>query len=171
MNFYESLGFLVLGSRLRRLSETFLGDVNRIYSAHKLPFDAAWFPVFYILSRKGAVSIREIADELVISHSSVSQLVSALQQKGLVKTATAADDARRKEVQFTAKGKKLQQQIAPVWAALTRAMEEMVAEGRHSKVLLKAIGEMEAHIARESVFDRVERILSSGGSNHQKDHP
>jgi DNA-binding MarR family transcriptional regulator len=161
MTFYESLGFLVFGSRLRRLSETFLGDVNRIYSAHKLPFDAAWFPVFYILSRKESVSIRDIADELAISHSSVSQLVSALQQKGLVKTTTAADDARRKEVQFTAKGKKLQQQIAPIWAALTQAMEEMVEEGRHSKVLLKAIGEVEEQIADKSIYDRIESIMNA----------
>lgn len=160
MNFYESLGFLVFGSRLRRLSETFLGDVNRIYSAHDLQFDAAWFPVFYILSRKESVSIRDIADELVISHSSVSQLVSALQQKGLVKTTTAADDARRKVVEFTTKGKKLQQQIAPVWTALSQAMEELVNEGRHSKVLLKAIGEVEAGIAEQSLFDRVERIIN-----------
>jgi DNA-binding MarR family transcriptional regulator len=160
MNFYESLGFLVFGSRLRRLSETFLGDVNRIYSAHDLQFDAAWFPVFYILSRKESVSIRDIADELAISHSSVSQLVSALQQKGLVKTTTAADDARRKVVEFTAKGKKLQQQIAPVWTALSQAMEALVNEGRHSKVLLKAIGEVEAGIAQQSLFDRVERIMN-----------
>lgn len=160
MNFYESLGFLVFGSRLRRLSETFLGDVNRIYDAHKLKFDAAWFPVFYILSRKESVSIRDIADELAISHSSVSQLVSALQQKGLVKTTTATDDGRRKVVEFTTKGKKLQQQIAPVWTALTQAMEELVNEGRHSKVLLKAIGEVEERMTEQSVFDRVERIMN-----------
>ena len=160
MNFYESLGFLVFGSRLRRLSETFLGDVNRIYKDYKLKFDAAWFPVFYILSRKESVSIKDIADELGISHSSVSQLLSALQQKGLIKTTTAADDARKKTVEFTVKGKKLQQQIAPVWAALSQAMEELVNEGRHSKVLLKAIGEVEERMTAQSVFDRVERIMN-----------
>jgi DNA-binding MarR family transcriptional regulator len=160
MSFYESLGFLVFGSRLRRLSETFLSDVNRIYSTHKLKFDAAWFPVFYILSRKESVSIKDIADELGISHSSVSQLVSALQQKGLVKTTTATDDARRKVVAFTAKGKKLQEQIAPVWAALSKAMEELTGEGKHSKVLLKAIGEVEESMTKQSVFDRVERIMN-----------
>jgi DNA-binding MarR family transcriptional regulator len=160
MNFYESLGYLVLGSRLRRLSETFLGDVNRIYSSHKLKFDAAWFPVFYILSRQQSVSIKDIADELVISHSSVSQLVSALQQKGLIKTTTATDDARKKVVEFTAKGKKLQQQIEPVWKALSQAMEELVNEGKHSKALLKAIGETEQLMAEKSLFDRVTQIMN-----------
>jgi DNA-binding MarR family transcriptional regulator len=160
MNFYESLGYLVLGSRLRRLSETFLGDVNRIYSSHKLKFDAAWFPVFYILSRQQSVSIKDIADELVISHSSVSQLVSALQQKGLIKTTTDAGDARRKVVEFTAKGRKLQQQIEPVWKALSHAMEELVNEGKHSKALLKTIGETEQLMAEKSLFDRVTQIMN-----------
>lgn len=160
MNFYESLGFLVFGSRLRRLSETFLGDVNRLYEAHELAFDAAWFPVFYILSRQETVSIRDIADELLISHSSVSQLISALQQKGLVKTTADPNDARRKVVAFTPKGKKLQQQIAPVWTALSTAMEELVNEGRHSKQLLKAIGELEAGMAQRSLFERVEQIMN-----------
>ena len=96
MSFYESLGYLVFGSRLRRLSEAFLSDVNKIYHTHKLKFDASWFPVFYILSRKQAVSIRDISNELNISHSAVSQLVSSLQQKGLVRTTTHTGDARKK---------------------------------------------------------------------------
>ena len=49
MNFYQDLGFLVFGSRLKRLGDTFINDINRIYKDHKIPFDASWFPVFYIL--------------------------------------------------------------------------------------------------------------------------
>jgi DNA-binding MarR family transcriptional regulator len=161
MNFYESLGFLVLGSRLRRLSETFLGDVNEVYKAHKIKFDAAWFPVFYILSRQQSVSIKDIADQLAISHSSVSQLVSALQAKGFIKTTTDAADARKKVVEFTPKGKKLQQQVEPIWNALAQAMEALAEEGKHSKVLLKAIGETELLMGEKSVFERVEHIINS----------
>lgn len=156
MNFYESLGFLVLGSRLRRLSETFLADVNKIYAEHQLKFDASWFPVFYILSKQKQVSIRYIADELAISHSAVSQLVSSLTEKGLVKTSASAEDGRKKVVTFTAKGQKLQQQIEPVWKALSKAMEELAKEGTHSKHFLKAISEVEEGLATASLFDRVE---------------
>lgn len=160
MNFYESLGFLVLGSRLRRLSETFLSDVNEIYKAHKIKFDAAWFPVFYILSRQESVSIKDIADQLAVSHSSISQLVSALQGKGFVKTTADTADARRKVVSFTPKGKKLQKQIEPIWNALAKAMEDMTETGRHSKVLLKAITETEQQLAEQSLFNRVEKIIN-----------
>ncbi len=157
--FYESLGFLVFGSRLRRLSETFISDVNRIYATHKIKFDASWFPVFYILSRQKSVSIRDISNELCVSHSAVSQLVSSLQQKGLIRTTTATDDGRKKVVEFTAKGQKLQQQIEPVWKALSKAMESLAREGQHSRHILQAIGELEAGLAGESVFNRVEHIL------------
>lgn len=159
MNFYESLGFLVLGSRLRRLSETFLADVNNIYAEHQLKFDASWFPVFYILSKQKQVSIRYIADELQVSHSAVSQLVSSLQEKGLVKTTASAEDGRKKVVTFTAKGQKLQQQIEPVWTALTKAMEQLAKEGTHSKHFLKSIAEMESGLAKASLFERIESHL------------
>ena len=160
MSFYESLGYLVFGSRLRRLSEAFLADVNNIYEVHGLSFDAAWFPVFYILSGKEKVSIKDIADELGISHSSVSQLVSSLHQKGFIKTTTADDDARKKVVAFTAKGKKLQQQVQPIWDAIKQAMEELTLEGMHSKYFLTAIAEIEQGLQRESVFDRVQHKLN-----------
>lgn len=159
MNFYESLGYLVLGSRLRRLSETFLSDVNRIYKAHHLKFDASWFPVFYILSRRESVSIRDISDELGVSHSAVSQLVSSLQEKGLIRSTAAAEDGRKKVVAFTGKGRRLQQQIEPVWQALQQAMETLAAEGPHSSFFLASIREVESGLQHRSVFDRVEAIL------------
>ena len=48
MNFYQDLGFLVFGNRLKRLANIFIQDINRIYKNHKIQFDASWFPVFYI---------------------------------------------------------------------------------------------------------------------------
>lgn len=159
MSFYESLGLLVFGSRLRRLSETFLADVNRIYATHQLHFDASWFPVFYILARQQEVSIRDISEELGISHSAVSQLVSNLQQKGLIRSTTSAADGRKKVVAFTNKGQKLQQQVAPVWQALTKAMETLTKEGKHSQHILLAIREIEEGLEKQTVFNRVERIL------------
>src|ERR1044072_1136630 len=92
MNFYQDLGFLVFGSRLKRLGDTFLNDVNRIYKDHKIEFDASWFPVFYILSQKKEISIKEISDELKVSHSAISQLISSLQQKGLIKSIVSKKD-------------------------------------------------------------------------------
>ncbi len=159
MNFYQSLGFLVFGSRLKRLSDIFLNDVNRIYKSHNIPFDASWFPVFYILSQKQEVSIKEISDELNVSHSAVSQLISNLQQKGLIKSVVSKKDARHKAVAFTPKGAKLLRKITLVWNALQQAMEELANENAESKKILDALTAMEKNIQKAGVFDRVEKIL------------
>ena len=160
MNFYQQLGFLVFGSRLKRLGDTFIGDVNRIYKNHKISFDASWFPVFYILSRKKEISIKEISDSLNVSHSAISQLINNLQQKGLIKSVVSKKDARHKAVTFTAKGDKLVQKIQPVWNALEKAMNELAeSSGSSSKKILKALTGIESGLKQKSFFDRVDSYL------------
>ncbi|MFT4152431.1 MarR family winged helix-turn-helix transcriptional regulator [Parafilimonas sp.] len=160
MDFYQNLGFLVFGSRLKRLGSTFINDVNRIYKNHKIPFDASWFPVFFILSEKEEISIKEISDSLKVSHSAISQLVSGLQQKGLIKSVTSKTDARHKNITLTAKGKKLLEKIKPVWAALETAMNELADEsGSSSKKILKALTGIETGLSRKGFFERIEAHL------------
>lgn len=159
MNFYQQLGFLVFGSRLKRLSETFLNDVNKIYAKHNIDFDASWFPVFYLLSQQNEVSIKHIADESGVSHSAASQLVKGLQEKGLLKSIASKKDARHKTVTLTAKGQKLLLKIKPVWKALEKAMEELANENTQSKKILKGLDSIEKNISVRSVFERVEKFL------------
>ncbi len=159
MNFYRNLGFLVFGSRLRRLSEAFLSDVNNIYKSHKIPFDAAWFPVFYILSQEGEVSIRQISNELGISHSAASQMVSSLQEKGLIKSTVSKKDARHKVVAFTVKGQKLLQKIQPVWDALQKAMNELGGGAAESGKILLALTQIEDKLQEKALFERIEDHL------------
>ena len=159
MNFYQQLGFLVFGSRLKRLGDTFLNDVNQIYKSHNIQFDASWFPVFYILSQKEEVSIKEIANDLNVSHSAISQLVTNLQQKGLIRSVVSKKDARHKTITFTTKGQKLLEKIIPVWNALQQAMEELSNENTQSKKILDALTSMEKNLQSETVFERVEKIL------------
>ena len=156
MNFYQSLGYLFFGTRLKRLSEHFLNDVNKIYKNHKISFDASWFPVFYLLPEHGEVSIRQISNELRISHSAASQMVSSLQQKGFIKSTVSKTDARHKAVTFTAKGQKLLQKVQPVWFALQKAMDELSGENAQSKKLLTALTVMENNLQEKGVFDRVQ---------------
>ena len=160
MNFYQSLGYLVFGSRLKRLSESFINDVNCVYKKHNISFDASWFPVFYMLSQKKEVSIREISNELNISHSAASQLISGLQEKGLIKSVVSKIDARHKVVKFTAKGEKLLQKIEPIWKALQKAMEDLVEEGSNSKKILKCLTEMEKNIEKTSLLNRIEGLIN-----------
>ena len=160
MNFYQDLGFLVFGSRLKRLGDVFIKDVTRIYKEHKIQFDASWFHVFYILSQKKEVSIKEISAALKVSHSAISQLISSLQQKGLIKSVVSKKDARHKVITFTAKGEKLLQKIQPVWNALEKAMNELAEEsGSSSKKILKALTGIESGLKQKAFFERINAHL------------
>ncbi len=159
MTFYQQSGVLFFGSRLRRISEAFIADVNLVYKKHQIRFDAAWFPVFYMLSQKEMLSIRDISEELEVSHSAASQLISKLQEKGLIKSVTDKEDGRKKLVTFSPKGQKLLQQVQPVWRAMQKAMEELLGESESTRHLMNAITETEAAFRKATLINRIEKYL------------
>lgn len=155
MSFYASLGYLVFGSRLRRLSEYFLMEVNKVYEQSGIAFDASWFPVFYILSRQQNIPLIDIAEQLEVSHSAVSQLITGLKKKGLVKTAPCPDDGRRQLVMLSKKGEELLQQVQPVWVAITEAMKGLTEEHKQSRLLLEAVSQVESAVQETSLSMRI----------------
>jgi DNA-binding MarR family transcriptional regulator len=159
MSFYPSLGYLVFGSRLRRLSEYFLMEVNKVYEQAGIPFDASWFPVFYLLSKQQPLPMIDIAEQLEISHSAVSQMVTNLKKKGLLKTTPCKEDGRRQLVAFSKKGEELLQQIQPVWTAITEAMNELVMENKQSQQILAAIAQIEQSVQQTSLAERIKQQL------------
>jgi DNA-binding MarR family transcriptional regulator len=152
MSFYSSLGYLVFGSRLRRLSEYFLMEVNKVYEQSGIAFDASWFPVFYILSKQQNIPLIDIAEQLEVSHSAVSQLITGLKKKGLVKTGPCADDGRRQLVMLSKKGEELLQQVQPVWKAITLAMADLTESQQQ---LLDAITKVEKAVQQEPLSTRI----------------
>lgn len=160
MSFYPSLGYLIFGSRLRRLSEYFLSEVNKVYAQAGISFDASWFPLFYLLSVKEKLTLMDISTELEVSHSAVSQLVTNLKGKGLVKTSRCEDDGRRQWVVFTKKGEELLQQVLPVWKGIEAAMSGLALEHKQSSKVLEAIGALERAVEAEPLADRILRSMS-----------
>lgn len=143
MNLYQSLGYLVLGSRLRRMSETFLAEINRIYQNEGMEFDASWFPVFYLLSKNHSLSIKELSEQTEVSHPAASQLITNLKNKSIVETTVSADDGRRQMVQLTDKGQAILKQILPVWDAISNSMDELAASDEKVNEILSVISALE----------------------------
>jgi DNA-binding MarR family transcriptional regulator len=159
MNLYQSLGYLVLGSRLRRLSEAFLSEINHAYQQERIDFDASWFPVFYLLSKNDSLSIKELSEKTGVTHPAASQLIANLKNKKLVTTATCADDGRRQLVQFTQEGKALLEQVLPMWEAVSKAMEELVANDPGCHDLLPAITSLEDSFRSINLSDKITEKL------------
>jgi DNA-binding MarR family transcriptional regulator len=155
MNLYQSLGYLVLGSRLRRLSEGFLSEINKAYQNEGIDFDASWFPVFYLLSKNDSLSIKELSEQTEVSHPAASQLITNLKNKNLVTSATCADDGRRQLVQLTTEGRELLAKILPVWDAILLAMDDLMEEEPDCRQLLPAISSLENAFKQTNLSDRI----------------
>lgn len=159
MDFYKSLGYLILGSRLRRLSDYFLQEVNQVYEAEGIPFEASWFPLFYILDHKGVASIREIANQTQVSHSAVSQLVSNLKKRGLVETNPGEEDARHQLVRLTPAGHELLERVQPIWTSLTETLENLAESHPATSQLLCSINTLEEAFQQNGLSNRVQHDL------------
>jgi DNA-binding MarR family transcriptional regulator len=161
MSFYASVGYLVFGSRLRRLSEYFLMEVNKVYEQAGIAFDASWFPVFFILSKQQNIPLIDIAEQLEVSHSAVSQLVTNLKKRGLVRTAPCPDDGRRQLVMLSKKGEELLEQVQPVWEAITLAMQELTDENKQSRLVLDAIRQIESAVQETPLSARIKASMKN----------
>ena len=168
MNYYQSLGYLVLGSRLKRLSELFLSEINKSYRAQGIVFETTWFPVFYLLSIHKTLSIQELCEQIEVSHPAASQLITNLKSKGLVTTTTSPEDARKQLVKLTTEGKKLLKKILPVWDAIRETMEEVAGGNPESAAILNTITSLETAFKSVNIVDRIsEKIHSSQSITHE----
>lgn len=160
MNFYQSLGYLIFGSRLKRLSEYFLSEVNEVYRNQGIDFDASWFPVFYLLSQHQPVAIQELSDAVMISHSAASQLVSALKKKGLVSALKNGKDARKQAISLTPKGEELLKTLLPVWGAINDAMVARIEGSKTSRALLDILAAAETVLQESPLSESITNRLS-----------
>ena len=136
-----------------------MADVNRVYKHKGIRFEAAWFPIFYMLAEQETLSIKAISAELEISHSATSQMVSKLQEKGLIRLVSDKTDGRKKAVSLTAKGIKLLHQVQPVWKSLQLAMDELLEQLPNGDLLMPAIAAIEKSFQQHSILNRIEKHL------------
>jgi DNA-binding MarR family transcriptional regulator len=81
-----------------------------------------------VLERTPGMSQRELGDELDLDRSTINDLVSRLEKRGLIARAQATDDKRRKVLELTPAGKReftsLQPAVARVQEILTAELSE-----------------------------------------------
>ncbi len=121
---YKKAGYLTLGSRLKRLGERALNEVRTVYRQSEVEFETSWFPVFYVLQQKPKCSILELSQELEVSHSAISQLISQLERKGLIDIRVSQEDQRKKEIVLTDSGNALMEKVLPMWRAFEMSFRE-----------------------------------------------
>ncbi|MBD3414819.1 MAG: MarR family transcriptional regulator [Candidatus Aminicenantes bacterium] len=155
MSFYKNAGELIFGTRLKRISDRFLTDVSSVYKKMGIPFEVSWFPLFYLLHHQSSLSVTEIAKELQITHSAVSQLVTHLEKKNLVEFINDEHDKRKRIIGFTDRGREIMHQIEPVWKALKETMQSFLKQKQNSSRLMQALDETEETLKNENLCENV----------------
>lgn len=152
MDYPRSLGGAAIGARLRRLAERIDGDVARIYAGAGVEFEQRWFGVLNQLALNGPATVGELAATLGITHASISQTRGSLEKAGLVKSQTDPDDARRRQLHLTRKGRQLVERLMPLWQMLEREAAKIVAE---VDGLIESLDRLDDALSRQSLFERI----------------
>jgi DNA-binding MarR family transcriptional regulator/GNAT superfamily N-acetyltransferase len=153
MDFFEKIGKLAIGSRLRMLSETVTEDSAKIYNLYGIDFQPKWFPVYYALANGNNNTITSIAKEIGHSHPSVSKIIGEMAKAGLVIEKPDSNDGRRNLVCLSDKGNEVTLKIQDQYTDINSAIEEILNQSTHN--LWKAIAEWEFLLEQKSLLRRV----------------
>lgn len=153
MNFIEELGLLAIGSRIKNLSELMMRDVSKIYREYNVDFEPRWFTFFQLILSRKEVSVTEIATELNQTHPAAVQVINVLEKKKLIISRKDKTDQRKRLVSLSKKGKKLAEELQPLWKMVRKASEEILNESDPG--FLDRISELEQALMRKSTYERI----------------
>jgi len=156
MNVIDESGILAISTRLQRLSEQIRKDGFQVYKANGIIFEPKWFPVIYTLHHKPVLSVVELAAEIGYTHPSTITLLKELEKEKLIRSKKDKNDERKRLLQLSEKGKKLVEEMQPVWRIIIAAITELTNTQNN---LMKAIIEVEQQLLDKSFFERAKAIM------------
>lgn len=144
---------------LRRLLASMDDEIARVYAERGLPGVRPRYVMPLVrLHHRGAMTIRQLADELNVTHSAMSQTASALQKEGLLRAERGAD-GRTRELRLTDRGRELVPFLEAEWRSTEQALAELEAEVPYP--LSQVVRDLEQALARRSFHDRVAEQLGA----------
>lgn len=124
----RSLGYLCLGSRLKRLGEQLQADTQRVLDGLDVRIQSSQYPLIAALDRLGPLSVGELAQSLGIAQPGVTRSVSLLTELGLVDVSPSDDDQRRRIVSLSRNGRRLVDAAKrDVWPRIENAVADLCA--------------------------------------------
>lgn len=152
------MGYLFLGTRLKRVAERIQADAARILKAQGFAFAPGQFTLMAAIDRHGELAIGDAVAALGLSQPAVTRCAADLIAMGLIE-AVSGEDRRRKLLQLTPKGKTdFVQARAAIWPRLGDAVGALCAP--LSGPLIDQLGQLEAAMAEASLAERFAQARS-----------
>tara|TARA_R110000782_G_scaffold184002_3_gene274249 strand:- start:921 stop:1898 length:978 start_codon:yes stop_codon:yes gene_type:complete len=149
----QDLGYLALGSRLKRLAERLQADAAQIFEQNCFVTQPSHFPLLAALDRYGPLTVSEAVSALGVSQPAVTRSLVGLVDMGLAETTVSDADRRQKSISLTPEGTEAVARMKrEVWPHVARAAEELAAGPDAS--LLEQIARIEAAFDEKSLAAR-----------------
>ena len=97
----KDLGYLTMGSRLKRLGECMQADVSRLVKAEGHDVQAGFLPALGILAERGPTTVGDLALALGIAQPGVTRMLGQLKKQKLVTMDRTKTDQRQRMISLT----------------------------------------------------------------------
>lgn len=165
----SQLGELALASRLKRISESLMRDVSRIYSELDYHFEARWFSLSYLLLKRKEIAVTVAAEELGLTHPAINQIANQMTKAGLLTSKKDKIDERKRILYLTPKGKRTLKQLSPLWETIKTCNAELIQEV--SKNLIGNLDKLENALAQKNMYTRLIESLNQESYKSITIHP
>ncbi len=154
----KHLGELAFATRLKRLADNLQADVGRVYREMEVEFEPKWFTMLYALYHNQTMSVVELSTLLRLTHPAIIQFAEQMQERKLLTQIRDKNDARKKMITLTEKGRKTFEKIEPVLHEIELANRDFLRESGTD--LLGTIERMERLLDEKSMYRRVNERLN-----------
>ncbi|WP_448634364.1 MarR family winged helix-turn-helix transcriptional regulator [Pedobacter panaciterrae] len=100
------------------------------------------------------LSVVELAAEIGYTHPSTISLLKELEKEKIIRSKKDKQDERKRLILLTEKGKKLLEQMQPVWDIMVLALTDVTNTTNN---IMKAIAEVEQKLEEQSFLERAKK--------------
>ena len=151
-DYFDELGEIALGSRLKRLSDKMMSDALNRYKYMGQDIQPKWYTLMSLLKDKKSVSVVEAADYLGLTQPCISQFSREMFKSGYIVFDSDPGDMRRKIMSLSKLGKSKFNKMNKVRKAVRAAAIEICEETEYN--FYQAIQQTEKVLAKKSLYQR-----------------
>lgn len=153
MDKLKDLEELGLGSRLKRLSEGLMKEIQLVYDKANIDFDSYLFPVFKTIVDEKITTTSIITEKLKITQPAVTQSISKLFDRGLINYKGDDNDKRKKIIKLSPKGYEDIKKLTPLWNIIDKTIKHITTKPSNS--FLDQIDELESLIHKNTLSKKI----------------
>jgi DNA-binding MarR family transcriptional regulator len=154
MDVVAELGYLALGTRLKRLAEQLQAGVAEAIAEEKIAVQPSQLVLLLAIDKHEGEPVAGLVEAVGISQPAISRTLGALVRLGLVQFAVNSGDRRARRAKLTSRGRSLLDDIRTRLFHKVAAAAEELCEGTN---LLPALAKIEARNRRTPFVQRIRR--------------